>query len=98
MPKWEEIFTNRRLFDLGSRTGSLEGYLYAEDKLDKSYLRGWLENIDREFKSLPFSVSTEIKEDYVEILKKIQALLNRLYGAQDPHALSVEKMIREVNG
>ena len=96
MPNWEEMSTNRRLFDLGARTGSLEGYLYTEDKVDKSYLKGWLENIGREFQSLPSPDSAEVKDDYTEVLMKIHALLKRLFGDQDPHALSVEKMIREL--
>ena len=38
MDRFQSLSPNRLLFDFGSRLGSLEGYLYAEDKVDKSYL------------------------------------------------------------
>ena len=46
------LSANRLLFDLASRLGSLEGYLYAEEKVDKSYLPNWIDNIDHEFEGL----------------------------------------------
>ena len=42
---------NQLIFDLGSRLGSLEGYLYSEEKVEKNYLPEWLNNINREFDS-----------------------------------------------
>jgi hypothetical protein len=38
MDNFQALSANRLLFDLASRLGSLEGYLYAEEKVDKSYL------------------------------------------------------------
>ena len=32
MDEFQSLSANRLLFDLASRLGSLEGYLYAEDK------------------------------------------------------------------
>jgi len=60
MDKFQSLSTNRLLFDLASRLGSLEGYLYAEQKVDKSYLPNWIDNIDHEFKSLSAEVRNEI--------------------------------------
>ena len=36
MNELQSLSANRLLFDLASLLGSLEGYLYAEDKVDKS--------------------------------------------------------------
>lgn len=93
MEKWQALSANRQLFDLGARLGSLEGYLYSEEKADKSYLRNWLHNIDREFNQLAPSLKQEIEADYLEILRKVLALLQRLYGDQDADTLQVTGMI-----
>ncbi|MBI2090300.1 MAG: hypothetical protein HYT78_16440 [Deltaproteobacteria bacterium] len=93
MEKWQALSTNRRLFDVGSRLGSLEGYLYSEEKVDKSYLKNWLDNIDREFNQLPPGLKQEIQGDYLEILRKVEALLKRLYGDKDADTLQVTRMI-----
>ena len=93
MEKWQALSTNRRLFDLGSRLGSLEGYLYSEEKVDKSYLKNWLDNIEREFNQLPAGLKQEIEGDYLEILRKVEALLKRLYGDKDADTLQVTRMI-----
>ncbi len=69
MDKFQSLSTNRLLFDLASRLGSLEGYLYAEQKVDKSYLPNWIDNIDHEFKSLSAEVRNEIQSDYLALLK-----------------------------
>jgi hypothetical protein len=81
------------LFDLASRLGSLEGYLYAEENIDKSYLPNWLLNIEREFNCLSTVVKAEIQADYLELVRKIHALLQRLYGEQDPDTAQVGGMI-----
>ena len=93
MDKSDSISLNRLLFNLGSRLGSLEGYLYSEERVEKSYLQGWLQNIDREFGDLPTGVMSEIKPDYLELLKKVHALLRRVYGDKDTDTLQVEEMI-----
>ena len=98
MDKWEAMSINRRLFDLGSRLGSLEGYLYSEEKVDKSYLKNWLRNIENEFSQLPAGLKQEIEGDYAEILRKVEALLKRLYGDKDADALQVTGMIVTLKG
>ena len=93
MDKFQSLSTNRLLFDLASRLGSLEGYLYAEEKVDTSYLPNWTENIDREFKSLPIEVRKEIQSDYVAVLKKVRELLHKAYGDQDPNTARIDAML-----
>jgi hypothetical protein len=96
MDKFQSLSTNRLLFDLASRLGSLEGYLYAEEKVDASYLPNWTENIDREFKSLPVEVRNDIQSDYVALLKKVRELLHKAYGDQDAHTLRIDAMLSGV--
>ena len=93
MEEWSSLSLSRLLFDLASRLGSLEGYLYSEEKVQKSYLPGWLRNIDQEFQSLPDDVKEEIGPDYLELLNKVEALLRKLYGDKDDTALQVGGMI-----
>jgi hypothetical protein len=93
MDKFQSLSTNRLLFDLASRLGSLEGYLYAEEKVDASYLPNWTENIDREFKSLPVEVRNEIATDYVILLKKVRDLLQKAYGDQDANTVRIDAML-----
>lgn len=93
MDKLDSMSLNRLLFDLGSRLGSLEGYLYSEEGVEKGYLPGWLQNIDREFRTLPAEVKKEIARDYLELLRKVDALLRRAYGDEDADTLQVEGMI-----
>jgi hypothetical protein len=92
MDKFQSLSTNRLLFDLASRLGSLEGYLYAEEKVDTSYLPNWTENIDREFKILPLEVRNEIQSDYVAVLKKVRELLHKAYGDQDANTARIDAM------
>jgi hypothetical protein len=96
--KWQTLSSTRQLFDLGSRLGSLEGYLYSEEKVDKSYLKNWLDNIEREFNQLPAGLKQEIEGDYLEILRKVEALLKRLYGDKDADTLQVTRMIGTLKG
>lgn len=89
---------HRVLFDLGARLGSLEGYLHSEEKVEKKYLAGWLQNIDRQFKGLPADVGTEVAGDYAVILDKLAALLRKLYGEQDVDALQIRAMAASLKG
>ncbi len=86
----------RLLFDLGSRLGSLEGYLYGDEKVEKKYLKNWLQNVEREFKGVPSETRREIEPDYLELLRKVQALLRRAYGDQDEDTLKITAMISEL--
>jgi hypothetical protein len=89
----QSLSANRLLFDLASRLGSLEGYLYAEDKVDKSYLPNWIDNIDREFRNLSAEVRNEIQPDYLALLKKVRDLLHKAYGDQDPNTAKIDAAI-----
>lgn len=93
MDKFQSVSANRLLFDLASRLGSLEGYLYAEENVDKSYLPNWLRNVEREFDCLSSEVQKEIEADYLELLTKVRVLLHRLYGEQDPNTAKVGSMV-----
>ncbi len=98
MAKQDFKSPTRLLFDLASRLGCLEGYLYSEEKVEKKYLQAWLQNIDREFGSLPGEVRNEIVVDYLELLKKVEALLQRLYGEEDADTLQVKQMVGGLKG
>ena len=89
---------NRVIFDLGARLGSLEGYLYAEDQVEKKYLAGWLQNIDREFSDLPVETQREIAGDYEEVLKKVVALLQKTFGDDDADTVKCKAMAAKVKG
>ena len=93
MDNFQALSANRLLFDLASRLGSLEGYLYAEEKIDKSYLPNWIDNIDHEFNSLSAEVRSEIQSDYLALLKKVRDLLHKAYGDQDPNATKIDAVI-----
>ncbi len=88
----------RVLFDLGARLGSLEGYLYSDEKVEKKYLAGWLKNIDQQFKGLSVEIRTEIREDYAVILNKIEALFQRLYGNEGDDTLQLRAMVTSLKG
>ena len=96
MDKFQSLSSNRLLFDLASRLGSLEGYLYAEEKVDRSYLPNWLVNISREVNCLSPQVREEIQADYLELLRKVAALLQKSYGERDPNTLELAAMIAAV--
>ena len=96
MDKFQSLSTNRLLFDLASRLGSLEGYLYAEQKVDKSYLPNWIDNIDHEFKSLSAEVRNEIQSDYLALLKKVRDLFHKAYGEQDPNTAKLDAVISRI--
>ena len=96
MDNFQALPANRPLFDLASCLGSLEGYLYAEEKVDKSYLPNWTDNIDHEFKSLSAEVRNEIQSDYLALLKKVRDLLHQAYGDQDPTTAKIDAMISKI--
>jgi hypothetical protein len=98
MAKQNAMSVNRTLFDLGARLGSLEGYLYAEEKVEKKYVPGWIENIVREFEGLPAETAKEIAKDYREVWRKIEALLERLYGQGDDNVLRVKAIVGGLKG
>ena len=96
MADFQSLSTNRLLFDLASRLGSLEGYLYAEEKVDNKYLPNWLQNIDREFNCLSIEVRNEIHSDYGELLAKVHALLQKAYGEKDSNTAKVAAMLSSI--
>ena len=96
MDKFQSLSTNRLLFDVASRLGSLEGYLYAEEKVDTSYLPNWTENIDGGFSNLPVEVRNEIQSDYVALLKKVRELLHKAYGDQDANTARIDAMLAAI--
>ncbi len=95
MAERDSMSVNRTLFDFGARLGSLEGYLYAEEKVEKKYLPNWIDNIAREFGSLPAEVRREIAKDYMEVWRKVEALLVRTYGDSDPTTLQVKGILKK---
>ena len=95
MAERDSMSVNRALFGLGARLGSLEGYLYAEEKVEKKYLPNWIENIAREFGSLPAEVRREIAKDYMEVWRNVEALLVRIYGDSDPTTLQVKGILKK---
>jgi hypothetical protein len=93
MADFQSLSANRLLFDLAARLGSLEGYLYAEEKVDRKYLPNWLQNIEREFNCLSIEVRNEIQSDYVQLLSKVHGLLTKAYSEQDSNTAKVASML-----
>jgi len=89
---------NRVIFDLGARLGSLEGYLYGEEGVEKKYLAGWLQNIDNEFSELPVETQREIAGDYEEVIKKVVALLQKAYGDGDADTIRGKELAARLKG
>lgn len=96
MDRFQSLSANRLLFDLAARLGSLEGYLYAEEKVDKSYLPNWLRNVDTEFNSLSVQTRDEVRSDYLALLEKVYALLRKAYGGQDANTAKIAAMISDL--
>ncbi|MFQ5916696.1 MAG: hypothetical protein ACE5I0_02670 [Candidatus Binatia bacterium] len=88
----------RSIFGLAARVGSLEGYLYVGKDVEAQYLPGWLENINREFNELTNDVRKEISKDYLEVLRKIAAYLERLYGEADQNTRKANAMVAALKG
>ena len=93
MEKFKSLSANLLLFDLGSRLGSLEGYLYAGDKVDKSYLPNWLANVAAAYVCLAPEVRREIHGEYLALLHKVHNLLRDAYGSEDPNTVKISAMI-----
>ncbi|MFQ5540382.1 MAG: hypothetical protein ACE5FB_08245 [Candidatus Binatia bacterium] len=88
----------RSIFGLAARVGSLEGYLYVGKDVEAQYLPGWLENINREFNELTNDVRKEISKDFLEVLRKIAAYLERLYGEADQNTRKANAMVAALKG
>lgn len=93
MGERDAMSVNRSLFDLGARLGSLEGYLYAEERVEKNYLPGWIGNVEHEFENLPAEIRNEIAGSYAEVWRKVEALLVRLYGNADATTLQAKAIL-----
>ena len=93
MEKFSSLDPDRLLFDLASRLGSLEGYLYAGDKVDRNYLPNWLRNIDAAYGCLPTGVGSKVRPDYLALLHKVHNLLRDAYGSQDANTAKIAAMI-----
>jgi hypothetical protein len=93
MEKFAALSPERLLFDLGTRLGSLEGYLYAGDKVDRSYLPNWLVNVAAAYGCLAPEVRREIHGDYLALLHKVHNLLRDAYGSADPNTIKISAMI-----
>ena len=93
MEKFQSLTPHRLLFDLASRLGSLEGYLYAEEKVDKKYLPNWLSNIAVAYGCLAPEVRREIHGEYLALLHKVHNLLRDAYGSEDPNTVKISAMI-----
>jgi len=86
----------KNVFDLGSRTGSLEGYLYVGKDVETSYLPGWLDNIEREYDALPPDVRNACRDGFYEVMRKVAAYLKRLYGDQDENSRRAAEIVARV--
>jgi hypothetical protein len=91
--RFKSLSTNRLLFDLGSRLGSLEGYLYAQEKVDKNYLPNWLINVAAGYGCLAPAVRNEIRGEYLALLHKVHNLLRDAYGSEDANTVKLAAMI-----
>ena len=95
MQKFKSLSPNLVLFDLGSRLGSLEGYLYAQEKVDKNYLPNWLINVAAGYGSLAPDVRREIRGEYLALLHKVHNLLRDAYGSEDANTVKIAAMIAQ---
>lgn len=82
-----------KVFDLGARVGSLEGYLYIGKDVEARYLPGWLDNIERQFRELPAEARESVAGALFEVLRKVAAYLERLYGKDDANAAKARAMV-----
>jgi len=84
-----------KVFDLGARLGSLEGYLYVGKDVEPKYLPGWLDNIEKEFVELPPDVQSACAAGFHEVLRKVAAYLQKLYGSSDTNTMRATAMMEE---
>jgi len=66
----------RQVYDFAAKVGALEGYVYSKEKVEFSYLPGWVDNIVKHYHSLP----SEVREDFKSLCngtlgRTIQSLL-----------------------
>lgn len=87
----------KSVFDLGARLGSLEGYLYVGKDVEANYLPGWLENIQREFHALPPDVRQACIEGFYQVMRKVAAYLQRLYGEEDENTRRAKAILADVH-
>jgi hypothetical protein len=95
MQKFKSLSPNLLLFDLGSRLGSLEGYLYAQEKVDKNYLPNWLINVAAGYGCLAPEVRREIRGEYLALLHKVHNLLRDAYGSEGANTVKIAAMIAQ---
>ena len=88
---------SRSLFNLGARIGSLEGYIYEEKTVDVHYLPRWVANIEKEFSELPSDVRTEIRPDYLEVMKKIEKSLASFLPSDDSTLMRVHQIVSSLS-
>ena len=86
----------RKVFDLGARLGSLEGYLYEGKDVEAKYLPGWLDNVEKGFGELPPDVRRSCAAGFYEVLRKVAAYLQKLYGSSDTNAMKATAMVDAV--
>lgn len=87
----------KNVFDLGARVGSLEGYLYVGKDVEANYLPGWLENIDRQFRGLPPDARKACGEGFYEVMRKVAAYLQHLYGEQDENTRKAKAILADMH-
>ena len=87
----------KNVFDLGARVGSLEGYLYVGKDVEANYLPGWLENIERQFHGLTPEVRKVCVEGFYEVMRKVAAYLQHLYGEQDENTRRAKAILADVH-
>lgn len=85
-----------KVFDLGARLGSLEGYLYLGKEVEARYLPGWLGNIERAFAELPPDTQSECSAGFYEVIRKVAAYLDKLYGSADPNTVKATAIVEMV--
>jgi hypothetical protein len=85
-----------KVFDLGARLGSLEGYLYVGKDVEPGYLPGWLDNIENGFVELPPDVRSACAAGFHEGLRKVAAYLQKLYGSADTNTMRATAMMERL--
>ena len=85
-----------KIFDLGARLGSLEGYLYVGKDVEAQYLPGWLGNIEKAFGELPPDARSDCAAGFYEVMRKVAAYLEKLYGSSDANAIKAAAVVDAV--
>jgi len=50
----------QEVYDFAAKAGALEGYVYHKEKVDLSYLPGWVNNLVNQYHRLP----PEVREEF----------------------------------